>query len=159
MLMYLAPGALFAQTVTTDRAPGFHPAPFMVRLSASTTGATIHYTTDGSAPTEASPVFAAPIAIAPADTIRLAYIPTNHNVRADERWRAPTGRVFRGMVVRARARRLRDGDPPPRSPISSIRTASRGMMGFRSSPSPPIPGISSPRIPASTYPDAASPRT
>ena len=104
MLMYLAPGALFAQTVTTDRAPGFHPAPFMVRLSASTTGATIHYTTDGSAPTEASPVFAAPIAIAPADTIRLAYIPTNHNVRADERWRAPTGRVFRGMVVRARAR-------------------------------------------------------
>ena len=96
MLMYLAPGALFAQTVTTDRAPGFHPAPFMVRLSASTTGATIHYTTDGSAPTEASPVFAAPIAIAPADTIRLAYIPTNHNVRADERWRAPTGRVFLG---------------------------------------------------------------
>jgi len=102
--MSLAPGALLAQTVTADVAPGFHPGPVTLRLTASVAGATIHYTTDGTAPTESSPVYGSPIAIAPADTIRLAYIPTNHNVREDERWRAPQGRVFRGMVVRARAR-------------------------------------------------------
>jgi hypothetical protein len=90
--------------VTVDAPPGFHTAPFQLGLTASDPTATIHYTTDGSAPTEASPVFSTPIAVAPADTLRLAYIPTNHNVREDERWRAPRGRVYRGVVVRARAR-------------------------------------------------------
>ncbi len=41
-----------------------------VTLSSSTSGATIHYTTDGSTPTASSPLFSAPITVATSQTIK-----------------------------------------------------------------------------------------
>ncbi len=41
-----------------DPPPGVYPGPVDVRLSCPLAGATIHYTTDGSEPTESSPVYA-----------------------------------------------------------------------------------------------------
>lgn len=101
-LVLLTPQAAAAQTVTASAARGFHPAPFHLKLTAPA-GTVIHYTTDGSVPTHSSRVYPDSLLIAPIDSLHLAYIPTNHNVREDERWRAPRGRVNRGMVVRARA--------------------------------------------------------
>jgi hypothetical protein len=56
--------------------PAFSPAagtydrPQSVALGSATAGATIHYTTDGSAPTAASPAFSAPIPVSRTTTIR-----------------------------------------------------------------------------------------
>lgn len=48
---------------TFSRARGFYPSAFNLILSTSEPGATIRYTTDGSAPTEASPVYTTAIPI------------------------------------------------------------------------------------------------
>jgi outer membrane protein OmpA-like peptidoglycan-associated protein len=53
-----------------DPAPGDYPAAQSVMLSTPTPGASIHYTTDGSEPTAASPVYSAPIQVERATTIR-----------------------------------------------------------------------------------------
>jgi hypothetical protein len=49
---------------------GTYAAPQAVTISVATAGATIHYTTDGSTPTTASPVYTAPIAVTRSTTIR-----------------------------------------------------------------------------------------
>jgi hypothetical protein len=51
-------------------AAGTYPGLQMVTITVSTAGATIHYTTDGSAPTTASPVYAGPIPVSSATTVR-----------------------------------------------------------------------------------------
>jgi Chitobiase/beta-hexosaminidase C-terminal domain/FG-GAP-like repeat/FG-GAP repeat len=51
-------------------APGTYNQPQSVALSDATTGATIYYTTDGTTPTTASPVYAGPIAVTQSMTIR-----------------------------------------------------------------------------------------
>ncbi len=62
--------------VTRAAAPTFNPpagtysAPVTVALSTATSGATIHYTIDGSVPTTASPVYAGPIPVTQTTTIR-----------------------------------------------------------------------------------------
>jgi ABC-type cobalt transport system substrate-binding protein len=63
----------FSPTFTAD--PVFTPAsgsvvPFSVTISCATAGATIYYTTNGSTPTTASPVYTAPIALTSALTIK-----------------------------------------------------------------------------------------
>ena len=50
--------------------PGTYDQPQSVRLTSATSGATIHYTTDGSTPTIASPVYSGPIAVTRSTTIR-----------------------------------------------------------------------------------------
>lgn len=52
-----------------DPSPGKFTAPQTVTLSSPTPGAAIHYTTDGSEPTAASPVYSGPIAVDKSTTI------------------------------------------------------------------------------------------
>ncbi len=53
-----------------DPAPGTFDAGQRVTLSSPTPGAVIHYTVDGSTPTEASPTYTAPLVIAQTTTIK-----------------------------------------------------------------------------------------
>jgi len=59
-----------AAAPTFSPAPGTYTGAQMVALSSATPGATIHYTTDGSEPTAASPVYAGPISVPGNTTIR-----------------------------------------------------------------------------------------
>lgn len=59
-----------ALSAAFDPAPGEFQAPQKVTLSSPTPGAVIHYTTDGSTPTAASPVYTGPIAVDQNTTIR-----------------------------------------------------------------------------------------
>ncbi len=81
---------------------GFYPAPFDLSISSSDAQATIRYTVDGSEPTETSPVYSGALRIedrtGPASGILLIRTTNPQNV-----WHAPTGNVFRGTPVRARA--------------------------------------------------------
>ncbi|MGE0452528.1 MAG: chitobiase/beta-hexosaminidase C-terminal domain-containing protein [Vicinamibacteria bacterium] len=63
-------------------APGTYGAPIDVTLTSATPGAAIHYTTDGSLPTEASPLHVGPITVATSSTI---------NARAFHASYAPSG--------------------------------------------------------------------
>jgi outer membrane protein OmpA-like peptidoglycan-associated protein len=64
------PPPAFAAEARFDPAPGTFAKPQMVALSSPTPGALIRYTTDGSEPTAASPVYAGPIAVDKNTTIR-----------------------------------------------------------------------------------------
>lgn len=78
----------YTLTVTDDRetvaTPTFNPASGVVdanttvAISTQTSGATIHYTTDGSNPTTSSPVYSAPIVITSATTINAIAIKENY---------------------------------------------------------------------------------
>ncbi|MCR5547370.1 MAG: chitobiase/beta-hexosaminidase C-terminal domain-containing protein [Bacteroidales bacterium] len=78
----------YTLTVTDDRetvaTPTFNPASGVVdanttvAISTQTSGATIHYTTDGSNPTTSSPVYSAPIVITSAITINAIAVKENY---------------------------------------------------------------------------------
>ena len=55
--------SLFVQVPVATAASGVYNTAFNIALISNTTGATIHYTTDGSLPTTASPVYTSPIPI------------------------------------------------------------------------------------------------
>ncbi len=57
----IVPAICAAPTFTA--APGTYAAPFMVSVLDSTPGAVMHYTTDGTMPTAASPVYTGPIGV------------------------------------------------------------------------------------------------
>lgn len=59
-----------AEGATFDPAAGTFASAQSVRLSTMTPGGVIHYTTDGSEPTAASPVYSGPIAVDKSTTIR-----------------------------------------------------------------------------------------
>ena len=59
-----------ALSAAFDPAPGEFQSAQQVTLSSPTPGAVIHYTTDGSTPTAASPAYAGPIAVDKTTTIR-----------------------------------------------------------------------------------------
>jgi hypothetical protein len=65
--------------------PSFNPAAGtyisvqMVTISDATTGATIHYTTDGSTPTSTSPVFAVPLAVNASETIQAIAVASGYS--------------------------------------------------------------------------------
>jgi hypothetical protein len=68
--------ATYTRTTQTVATPTFNPAAgtyvesVSVSIATTTSGATIHYTTDGSAPTTASTVYGAPITLTKSATIR-----------------------------------------------------------------------------------------
>ena len=70
-------------TIAKVATPTFSPAAGAVEsgtevtISCSTSGATIHYTTDGSAPTTSSPVYSAPIAITATTTVKALAVKAN----------------------------------------------------------------------------------
>jgi hypothetical protein len=51
-------GSIVIETPTFNPGPGVYPGPVSVAVSCATSGATIHYTTNGLAPTESDPVVA-----------------------------------------------------------------------------------------------------
>ncbi len=58
-----------AAAATFSPQPGTFDASQQIALSSTTPGAVIHYTTDGSTPTESSPVYAGPIAVDKTTTV------------------------------------------------------------------------------------------
>jgi len=87
-----------------SHAPGFFAAPIELALSAAHAGATIHYTLDGTAPTQDSPRYTGPIAIASrrGDPNVLSRIRSGPPGDWSE-WREPAGEVFKATVIRAAA--------------------------------------------------------
>ena len=80
---------LSAAAIPSTAAPTFTPAPGTyysaqsVSLASTTTGAKIYYTTDGTAPTSASTLYTAPIAVAATTTIKaIAYDASDANPSA-----------------------------------------------------------------------------
>jgi outer membrane protein OmpA-like peptidoglycan-associated protein len=59
-----------ALAATFEPAPGSFTSPQSVTLSTKTPGAVIHYTTDGTEPTESSPIYEGPIPVRGAETIK-----------------------------------------------------------------------------------------
>jgi hypothetical protein len=102
---FSVPGGMFTSNVT-------------LALSTTLQNATIRYTTDGSDPTESSPIYSAPLALGPGGNNSTGYswVPTNRqNFSYDESWQPPEGSVFRINVIRARA--FKSGAAP--SPIAT----------------------------------------
>lgn len=63
-------GEIVVAKPTFTPAAGTYYAPFDVTIKSGTTGATVHYTTDGTDPTTASPVYANPITISATTTVK-----------------------------------------------------------------------------------------
>jgi outer membrane protein OmpA-like peptidoglycan-associated protein len=59
-----------ALAATFDPAPGSFTSPQSVTLSTNTPGAVIHYTTDGTEPSESSPIYQGPIPVHGTETIK-----------------------------------------------------------------------------------------
>jgi outer membrane protein OmpA-like peptidoglycan-associated protein len=102
---YVPPPPTPASAPTFDPAPGDYPAAQTVALATSTPGATIHYTTDGSEPTTASPVYSGPIRVEQATTIRALAVAPN----------APASAVSAGAY----------GITPPPPPARVVVTAKK----------------------------------
>lgn len=67
---YVSSAGTAAATPTFSPAPGSYSTTQTVSISDATLGATIYYTTDGSAPTTSSPVYSAPITVASSETVQ-----------------------------------------------------------------------------------------
>lgn len=84
---------------------GMYTSNVSVALSTVTDGAVIRYTTDGTDPTESSPVYSGPLTLTASANQSTGYswVPTNRqNFPYDESWQPPEGGVFRINVIRAR---------------------------------------------------------
>jgi autotransporter-associated beta strand protein len=94
---------------------GMYTSDVTLALETGTGGAVIRYTTDGSDPTGASPVYDGPLTLTAAGNRSTAYswVPTNRqNLPYDESWQPPEGEVSRINVIRARV--FKDGLAPSR---------------------------------------------
>lgn len=85
---------------------GAYTDPVSVHITSSVAGGTIRYTTDGSDPNEASPMYEGPILLAGrhGEPNWLSEIPTNQKPVGppyDEGWQPPSGEVFKIHVLRA----------------------------------------------------------
>ncbi len=89
----------FLEAPTFDVPPGFHPEAVAVSLMSKDPSTEIRYTTDGSEPGPSSALYTGAIVVTNRASLpnRLSAIPTAPG------WTAPSGRVFKGTVLRARA--------------------------------------------------------
>ena len=71
-----------AATTTAVPPAGVYGIAQSVRLSSNETGATVYYTTDGSAPTTSSPVYSAPLTVTGNTTVRYFSVDSAGNVEA-----------------------------------------------------------------------------
>jgi len=94
---------------------GLYSAAFPLEITSSEEGVTIRYTTDGSTPTETSPLYQETLVVAEraGESNILSNIPTNdlHPANYDA-WQAPAIEVFKITTIRARAFRP-DSLPSP----------------------------------------------
>ncbi|MBL9127402.1 MAG: CotH kinase family protein, partial [Verrucomicrobiales bacterium] len=107
-----------------SRAAGFYSDSVDLNLATTDDGAEIRYTLDGSVPTEASPRFVESLRITNRTSLpnRLSAIPTAPG------WSPPSGRVFKGTVVRARA--FRSDAIPSETATASYFVHPRGSARF-----------------------------
>ena len=70
---------MIAATPTFTPAAGTYTSPKTVTISDSTPGGTIHYTTNGTAPTASSTVYSAPIKVATTETLRAMAVETGYS--------------------------------------------------------------------------------
>jgi len=107
------------QSPVFSHPPGIYSQAFELELKAENEDVVIHYTLDGSEPTESSPVYTGPIPIkgefvpiSPVQEITkgkepeypISYIETNPKDTKEEfRWYPPKGKIVKGTVVRAKA--------------------------------------------------------
>jgi hypothetical protein len=89
----------FLSAPTVDVPPGFLTNAISVSLQSPDPGVAIRYTLDGSEPNPGSSLYTGPILITNRASLpnRLSVIPTAPG------WSAPSGRVFKGTILRARA--------------------------------------------------------
>lgn len=102
----------FLASPSFSQPPGFYADTVQIGLTSPDPGAEIRYTLDGSLPEANSPLFADSIRITNRSNIpnRLSAIATAPG------WSPPSGRVFKGTVVRARAFRA---DALPSEPVTA----------------------------------------
>ncbi len=90
-----APAAQTAATPAIQPAAGTYGAPQTVSIADVTAGATIYYTTDGSIPTTASPIYSSPFNVATPVTVQAMAAATNYanspTTMAAYNFRTPTG--------------------------------------------------------------------
>jgi len=67
-----------AATPKLNPVAGTYPAPLPVRITDSTTGAAIHYTLNGSAPTSTSTLYSAPITLTRSATVKAIAVASGH---------------------------------------------------------------------------------
>ncbi|MGE3310372.1 MAG: GNAT family N-acetyltransferase [Limisphaerales bacterium] len=109
-----AEGAVaFLAAPTFDFPPGFYPTNLEVSLRSTDPSVEIRYTTDGSEPLPSSALYTGAIPVTNRASLpnRISAIPTAPG------WSAPSGRVFKGTVLRARAFRA-DALPSPTATAS-----------------------------------------
>ncbi len=80
---------------------GFYRSDFPLAITTVTPGVTIHYTLDGSEPTELSPIYESPVWITHREGTANG-ISTNATTPEGAGWIPPMGEVFKGWVVRAK---------------------------------------------------------
>ncbi len=90
---------------TLSHAPGFSTAPFELTITAPES-TVVRYTDDGSEPTETSPVYVGPVHIEDRSGPPSAAMCIRTTTQGYP-WHMPSGDVFRGTVIRAKAFRSR----------------------------------------------------
>ena len=103
-----------ADAAKFDPAPGEYVGQQMVTLSTTTPGAVIHYTTDGSAPNESSPVYTAPIPVNADTTVNAIAIAPG----------APASAVSTGAYT------IKAPPPPPRVVVTKERLQLKDKIFF-----------------------------
>ncbi|MCK6499853.1 MAG: CotH kinase family protein, partial [Nitrospira sp.] len=91
-----------------SRPAGFYAAPFALEIQAAAESVEIRYTLDGTVPTPTSPLYSVPLGILD----RTLTPPRLANISTAPSWRAPSGNLFKGTTVRARAFRSRSLPSP-----------------------------------------------
>lgn len=118
--VFSAPGGMYTSTVALE-------------LSTGVDGAVVRYTTDGSEPTESSPIYSSALSLGSrAGTVNnLSEIPTNDLNPYDdyrEGWLPPAGEVFKLHTIRARA--FKDGSLPSAAVTQSYLVDAAGTNRY-----------------------------
>jgi outer membrane protein OmpA-like peptidoglycan-associated protein len=108
------PPAAPASPARFDPAPGQYLGPQDVVLSTATPGAVIHYTLDGSTPTESSPVYSEPIVVKSGTTIRALVVAPD----------VPPSEISTGTYA------IAPPPPPPRVVVTKERVELREKIFF-----------------------------
>lgn len=114
------PGFVYSDSLFFSTEQGIFPQSFFLQISNNDVDATVRYTTNGSNPTEFSPVFSDVVLIEnrASEPNSISTIPTNPpGTYGSLGWLPPDGPVFKGTVVKAQS--FKDGQP-----ISEISTKS-----------------------------------
>ena len=131
-----------AAATVFDPPPGTYPAPLTVRITSATPGATIRYTTDGSRPIYASPVYAGPLGLTTRTTLKAVAFKTGSapsavtpaSIRSRPRRPTRTGPLYLATLTpQPGAQSSGSGSasltPRPTDRSAALRYSSTGLTG------------------------------